>query len=116
VIEHVGGIEDQSKMANEIRRVGRRYFVQTPNAYFPIEPHFLVPGFQFMPAQMRALLLTKARLGWMPREPSLSKALETVSSIRLLTTAEMRHLFPEAKIYKERFFGMTKSIVAYHGW
>ena len=49
VIEHVGSLEDQRRMADEIRRVGKRYFVQTPNAYFPLEPHFLVPGFQFMP-------------------------------------------------------------------
>jgi 2-polyprenyl-3-methyl-5-hydroxy-6-metoxy-1,4-benzoquinol methylase len=41
VIEHVGGIEDMRKMAREIHRVGKWYFIQTPNLYFPIEPHFL---------------------------------------------------------------------------
>jgi Methyltransferase domain. len=33
VIEHVGGFLDQAQMAEEIRRVGRGYFIQTPNKY-----------------------------------------------------------------------------------
>jgi SAM-dependent methyltransferase len=47
VIEHVGDYNDQLQMANEIRRVGKRYFVQTPNLYFPIEPHLFSPFFSF---------------------------------------------------------------------
>jgi len=116
VIEHVGTFADQRRMADEIRRVGRRYFVQTPNALFPVEPHFLVPGFQFMPLRLRAYLLTKSRLGWVPREPDPARALETVAQVRLLTKKQMRTLFPEAIVYRERFLGMTKSVIVYHGW
>jgi hypothetical protein len=116
VIEHVGDFDDQRKMATEVRRVAKRYFVQTPNVLFPIEPHFLVPGFQFMPLELRAFLLTQSRLGWVPRERDRRIAKEIVGSVRLLTTGEMRTLFPEASVYRERFLGMTKSIVAYHGW
>ena len=116
VIEHVGTFEDQRKMASEVRRVAKRYFVQTPNALFPIEPHFLVPGFQFLPVSLRAFLLTRFRLGWVPREPNSQRAREVVASVRLLTARQMRSLFPEAKVYRERFLGLSKSITTYHGW
>ncbi|HTV73145.1 MAG TPA: class I SAM-dependent methyltransferase [Candidatus Acidoferrales bacterium] len=116
VIEHVGTFADQRRMAEEVRRVGKRYFVQTPNAWFPIEPHFLVPGFQFMPLELRAFLLSRARLGWIPREPDHKAAREIVDSIHLLTERQMRNLFPEALLYREKFLGMTKSVISYHGW
>jgi hypothetical protein len=116
VIEHVGTFDDQRRMANEVRRVAKRYFVQTPNAWFPIEPHFLVPGFQFMPIDMRAFLLRQSRLGWVPRERDRLRAKEVVSSVRLMAEREVIAVFPEAALYRERVLGMTKSIIAYHGW
>jgi len=116
VIEHVGGWEDQQRMAREVRRVGRRYFVQTPNRYFPIEPHFLVPGFQFLPLGIRARLHARRDLGWWKKADTYEAALAEVSTIRLLTERDFRKLFPEARVFKERFYGLTKSFIAHHGW
>lgn len=116
VIEHVGTYDDQRRMADEVRRLGPRHFVQTPNYFFPVEPHFLFPGFQFLPADLRAWLLTKRNLGWMEREPDFSTASEVVRSIRLLRLGEMRRLFPTSSIYRERVAGLTKSFIAYEGF
>ncbi len=116
VIEHVGTYADQARMAAEVRRVAVRYFVQTPNKYFPIEPHFLVPGFQFLPLRARAALLARRDLGWYKKAASYEDALHEVTSVRLLTRREVCELFPEARLYRERFFGLTKSFVVYHGW
>jgi len=113
VIEHVGSFADQRRMADEIRRVGKRYFIQTPNRNFPIEPHFVVPGFQFMPMWLRAFLLTKSRLGWTDRERNWERAMEVAASVRLMSVGEVLTLFPEAALYRERFAGLTKSVVAY---
>lgn len=113
VIEHVGGIEQQRRMAREIERVGRRYFVQTPNYYFPIEPHYLFPGFQWLPLEARAWLLNHFDLGWSKRSPTMEQARQSVGSVQLLRKNEFISLFPRANLYEEKVFGLTKSFVVY---
>lgn len=115
VIEHVGSLEDQRRMAHEVRRVGRRFFVQTPNRYFPIEPHFVFPLFQFLPLAWRAFLVRHLRLGFVPRISDPTEARARVASIRLLTRAELAELFPGAAIRRERVLGLTKSFVVCGG-
>ncbi len=116
VIEHVGNYGDQQKMAESVRRVGKRYFVQTPNKYFPIEPHFFVPLFQFLPIGARAWLLNHFDLGWYKRMPDYQAAKREVEAVRLLTERELMRLFPDGILYRERFFGFVKSLTVYHGW
>jgi hypothetical protein len=116
VIEHVGAYEDQRRMAEEARRVGKCYFIQTPNKYFPLEPHFLFPFFQFLPFRLRVWLLQNFKLGWFDKTPDLQKARGIVASIRLLSKREFLSLFPHANLYEEKVFGATKSFVAYEGW
>jgi SAM-dependent methyltransferase len=108
VIEHVGGIEDMRKMAREIQRVGKWYFIQTPNLYFPIEPHFVFPLFQFLPISWRVYLVRHFNLGWIRREPDRERAEREVRSINLLSKTQLRSLFPDANVAAERFFGFTK--------
>src|ERR1017187_2845994 len=43
VIEHVGDAQSQRAFAREVARVGRAYWVQTPNRWFPVEQHLLTP-------------------------------------------------------------------------
>lgn len=117
VIEHLGPhFADQRRMADEIRRVGKRYFVQTPNRHFPLEPHFLTPGFQFLPLELKVWLVRNFNVGWYRRIPDVATARREVESISLLTRGAVQRLFPEARIYEEKFLGLTKSFVAYHGW
>jgi hypothetical protein len=116
VIEHVGGMSDQLRMASEIQRVGVRYFVQTPNRYFPIEPHFLFPFFQFVPLGARIWLLQHFNLGWHKRTPDYSSAREQVAGVQLLTKRQFSGMFPNATVVEERFAGLTKSFTAHDGW
>lgn len=117
VIEHLGpGFSDQQRMANEVKRVGKRYFVQTPNRYFPLEPHFLVPGFQFFSMELRAWLVSHFNVGWYHRIPDRARARAEVESVSLLSEKDVRRLFPAARIYREKVLGLTKSIVAYYGF
>lgn len=116
VIEHVGSYRDQALMAAEVMRVGRRYFVQTPNKRFPLEPHFLFPWFQYLPVAVRAQLVHRCDVGWYRRITPLEAARAEVESIQLLTRRRFAALFPGATIHEEKLFGLTKSFVACGGW
>jgi hypothetical protein len=116
VIEHVGDYDKQSQMAQEVRRVGRRYFVQTPNFFFPIEPHFLFPAYHWLPMSMRVWLLRHFDLGWGERTDDIDRAREQIEGIRLLRRREIVELFPGSKLYEERVLGLVKSFVIYGDW
>lgn len=116
VIEHVGNYESQQRMADEIKRVAKRYFVQTPNKRFPLEPHFLFPFFQYLPLATRAWMVNHFDVGWYRRIPNRGDARAEVESIQLLTRKRFAALFPDATITDEKLFGMTKSFVAIGGW
>ena len=102
-IEHVPK-ELQPAFASEIRRVGQRYFVQTPNRYFPIEPHYQFPLFQFLPRRLQRAINGRFSLGW--REKGHWE------DVNLLSARQLRRLFPDAEIHRERVAGLTKSLMA----
>jgi hypothetical protein len=112
VIEHLHTSDRQRAMAREVRRVGRFHFVQTPNRHFPIEPHFLLPCFQFLPRTIQQAVLTKTPLS---RDGRMSPhaAAAVLDEIRLLSRQEFQRLFQTSRIYEERVLGVTKSFTAY---
>ncbi|HWW03051.1 MAG TPA: methyltransferase domain-containing protein [Candidatus Acidoferrum sp.] len=112
VIEHLGTYENQLRMASEIRRVGKKYFVQTPSFFFPIEPHFLCPFFHWLPFPARLQLIQQFSLGNITRKPSRAEAVKTLREFRLLRKSEVKALFPDADIHSERVLGLTKSYIA----
>ena len=116
VIEHLRTFENQRLMAAEIKRVGKAFWVQTPNFWFPMEPHFLVPGWQWMPFDVRVAILRKHRCGWMGPSPDKEQARELVSEVRLLRRKELATLFPSATLIPERFHGFVKSWTAISGF
>jgi hypothetical protein len=114
VIEHVGDWEQQRRFAAECARVGRSYYVQTPNRAFPVEPHVVAPFFHFLPRRWQRPLIRNWTLwGWFNR-PDNEQATAWYDEVRLLSRTEMRALFPRARILGERFVGLTKSLIAAH--
>src|SRR5271170_3078516 len=59
VIEHVGNRAAQARFAAEIARVGKQYWVQTPNRYFPIEHHLWTPFVHWLPRSWQAPILKR---------------------------------------------------------
>ena len=55
VVEHVaGGRDGQRRFVAELCRVARRVFVTTPNRWFPLDPHTLLPFAHWLPERQRA--------------------------------------------------------------
>jgi Methyltransferase domain len=116
VIEHLFTFEKQRRMASEIQRVGKAFWVQTPNFWFPMEPHFHFIGWQWLPVSVRTSILQRRACGWRGPCPDPAGARRLVEEIRLLTRSDMQALFPGATIIAERFCGFVKSWSAVSGF
>lgn len=112
VIEHVGDWQRMVQFAQEVRRLGPKYFVQTPNFWFPIEPHFMTPFFHWLPEPTRAALIRRHSLGGWPKAGCVGDSIAYVQSARLLDRKMVSHLFPDGPVLTERVLGLAKSLIA----
>ena len=96
VLEHVGGHERRLRFAETVHALADAHWIQTPYRYFPIEPHWIVPGMQFLPVPGRASSPGAGR--WATRQRPATDAVNAVLWTELVGRAEMRHYFPHSKI------------------
>lgn len=116
VIEHVGSAERQARFARECARVGRSYWIQTPNRWFPVETHLWTPFVHWLPKSWQRPVVTSLTVwGAVTRTSEDRRAFyfrHFLEDIRLLTAGDMAALFPEAHVVRERTLGWTKSLIA----
>jgi hypothetical protein len=115
VIEHVGGFEQQCRFAQEMLRCGRAVYVQTPNKWFPIEPHLLMPLAHWLPVRLQLVLIPWLSAWAVVARPPTSVIKAFLDSTRLLTRRELMQLFPGCTIRQERVLGLVKSYVVTRG-
>jgi SAM-dependent methyltransferase len=97
VVEHVGGPEAQRRFVEEALRVGSRVFLTTPNRWFPIEVHTLLPLVHWLPEPLAHRAYDLARKPWAKEN-------------HLLGPGDLRELFPgEVKVVN---LGMTLAAIA----
>jgi ubiquinone/menaquinone biosynthesis C-methylase UbiE len=105
VIEHILGDGRQERFAQEIMRVGKSWFVTTPNYWYPLESHYHLPFIQFMPRTLQReynrLLGTHIPKG-------------TVQELGLLSARELRRLFPSGRVAHVRVTFWPETLVAYY--
>jgi hypothetical protein len=111
LLEHLGGVARRAQFADVVHQASDRWWIQTPYRYFPVEPHWFFPGFQFLPLPVRISITRRWPLGYR-RATTREKAYELVQEVELVTITEMRKLFPEGDIWFERMAGLVKSLVA----
>ena len=112
VIEHVGRWSDQKRMAAEVRRLAPRHFIQTPDYWCPIEPHFRMPIIQWLPVPWQTTIVRARACGFYPRASNIDEALMILEDARLVNLRAMKALFPDSTIERERVLGLPKSLIA----
>jgi hypothetical protein len=112
VIEHIGGHFRREQFADVIRRSGEHNWIQTPYRYFPIEPHWVFPWFQHLPTSAKAAVSRAWPMGNYGPIKDRDATLSYVLDIELIGIAQMQHYFPDSKIEREPFMGLTKSLIA----
>jgi SAM-dependent methyltransferase len=93
----------QKEFAAEIQRLGKQFFVQTPYRNVPIEPHSLLPFAAWLPRWLLIPVLRLANVVWVTRP---------CPDWYLMDRHELTELFEDARILDEKFWGLTKSIMA----
>ena len=112
VIEHITEPEGQQAMASEMRRVGRGVYLQTPNRWFPIEPHLFTPFIHFLPRAIQCRLWRNFTLWGLVTRPTPADCEREVAGIRLLDARTVHRYLPDAEVRRERALGLTKSLIA----
>ena len=112
LIEHVGGHAKRQQLAAVVRDAAPKHWVQTPYRYFPLEPHWLVPGMQFLPLAARSSIARRWPFGPASRNTPTHNLVSEVAYVELVSITGMRSYFPDSQIWIERFAGLPKSLVA----
>ena len=112
VVEHVGDWGRMIQFANELSRVSQKYYVQTPNYWFPVEPHSMTPFFHWLPRVVRIWLVLHLQLGHWKKAATREGATKLVVSAQLLKKKMLQQLFTDAEVLTERFFWLPKSFMA----
>lgn len=98
-------LERQRQFADEIRRVGRRYLVQTPHPAFPVDAHLWLPFTNRLSHEATRRLVRITDRFWVKKCG--------VADWHLLGEDDMARLFPDARILVERAVRLPKSIIAW---
>ncbi|WP_199307895.1 class I SAM-dependent methyltransferase [Leptolyngbya sp. FACHB-8] len=106
VIEHVGDRQRQQAFVNELCRVGKRCFITTPNRWYPVEFHTILPLIHWLPATWFRRILRLLGHDFWAREENLN----------LLTAQELQQMCPPTmQVYMRphRLLGLVSNIVFY---
>jgi ubiquinone/menaquinone biosynthesis C-methylase UbiE len=107
VLEHVGSYESQKKFIRELYRVARRaVFITTPNRWFPVEVHTVLPFVHWLPAPWFRALLRKLGHDMLSREENLN----------LLGASDLRRIcrdlaIGQVELGKARLWGIPSNLL-----
>lgn len=112
LIEHVGRWNDMKRVAAEVRRLALRYYVQTPNFWFPLDPHSNALMLHWLPHPLQRRMVSSKARGFYAKATSLDHAMQIMEGTSMLDRAQLAELFPDAQILTENALFLPKSLIA----
>jgi hypothetical protein len=107
VIEHVGSRASQAQLLRQLWRVCRRsLFVTTPNRWFPVEFHTVLPLAHWLPPPLFRRTLTALGRGFFADENNLN-----LMAARDLLAAARDAGIPDARVERARLGGWTSNLL-----
>lgn len=107
VIEHVGSFANQTRLLSELWRIARRgIFVTTPNRWFPVELHTVLPFLHYLPAAQHRQILKKLGFEFFADERNLN-----LMSRTSLTTAARDAGFKNFAVQSARLLGLSSNLL-----
>jgi len=106
-IEHVGSFENQVSFVKEMLRISKEsIFIQTPNRFYPIDFHTLLPIIHLLPKKIHRKILKYLKLDFYSKEENLN----------LLTIKELKKIckilnISKYKILKYKLFFFTSNLI-----
>jgi len=105
VLEHVGSNDSQAEFVRELLRVGKRLYLTTPNRWFPVDFHTLVPFLHWLPEKPRQFILRRLGLDFWAQTDNLN----------LLGRRTLVSVFPsdvDVQVRTLRFLGWPSNLLA----
>jgi SAM-dependent methyltransferase len=105
VLEHVGTRENQKKFISEIIRVSKRCFITTPNKWFPLELHSMLPIVHWLPDKFKYPIYKNTG----------NEFWADIKNLNLLSKKEFVSLFPKNGnfyLIKKGIFFLNHNLVA----
>ena len=105
-LEHVGNRERQKQFVHEICRVGRSCCITTPNRWYPVEFHTILPFVHWLPAKYFRIICKVLRKDFFAQEENLNLVSRNIG----------RHFFPTSQKIRMkdfRLFGLVSNLMFY---
>ncbi len=106
-IEHVGSFENQVLFVKEMIRISKKsVFIQTPNRFYPLEFHTILPFIHWLPKKIHRKILKYLGLNFYSKENNLN--LLSMRDIKII--CEILNI-KKYKILKHKLFLFTSNLI-----
>ena len=106
-LEHVGSYQNQCKFVKELYRISRkRCIISTPNRYFPIDSHTMLPFIHWLPKKIHRKILKLLNQSFLAKEENLN-LISTKDIVEICRMCNLNNF----KILRMKYYLFTSNLI-----